>query len=278
MKLLIADDEEIIRHGLLRLPWQEAGVSQVLTAESGTAAQDILKESNIDILLSDIWMPGLTGLDLAEYLSAHSCETKVILLTGFSDFAFAQTALRCGVADYLLKPVDPDSLMKAVRKAGATLQLERERSHIVSQHKENPESHTFRQQILNGFVHLGQPTQEILAYLAEAYAQQISLGCLEEKYHFSAIHISRTIKKDTGYSFISILTGIRLIASAKFLREPHIRVGEAGIRAGFRDPRYFSQVFKRTFGCSPQEYRRLQDSPKNYTLLELLEKMQEQLE
>ena len=83
MILLIADDEKTIRNGLLYLPWADIGIEEVYQAENGLAAKEILKEKRIDIVISDIKMPGLSGLELAEYIKECSMDTAVVFLTGY---------------------------------------------------------------------------------------------------------------------------------------------------------------------------------------------------
>ena len=88
MKLLIADDEQRIRKGLL------SSVTSVYLATDGEEALEQARRVRPQIIISDIKMPGLTGLDLAEHIKKYAMDTAVILLTGFSDFEYAQRALR----------------------------------------------------------------------------------------------------------------------------------------------------------------------------------------
>lgn len=83
MKLLIADDEKNIRNGLLSLPWNTIGIDQTYQAENGLEALEILKKKRIDIVISDIKMPGLSGLELAEYVSKNNLDTAVVLLWSY---------------------------------------------------------------------------------------------------------------------------------------------------------------------------------------------------
>lgn len=75
MRLLIADDEKNIRNGLLSLPWNTIGIQKVYQAENGLEALKILEEKQIDIVISDIKMPGLSGLELAEFVQKNSLDT-----------------------------------------------------------------------------------------------------------------------------------------------------------------------------------------------------------
>ena len=117
MKLLVADDEMTIRRGLLSLPWNTIGIDEVFEAENGLAAMEILRSHRVDIMISDVRMPGMTGLELAEYVKEYDLDTAVILLTGFSDFEYAQQAIRSG-AEAASSERDSGYGGKGYKKAG----------------------------------------------------------------------------------------------------------------------------------------------------------------
>lgn len=118
LKLLIADDEPKIRRGLTKaLNWRELDIEVVDTAEDGTDALDKAKQYKPDIVFVDICMPFLNGLDLIEQLNIHIPESAIIIITGHDEFEYAQRAVKLNVVDYIVKPVDIDSLKEAVVKA-----------------------------------------------------------------------------------------------------------------------------------------------------------------
>lgn len=255
------------------IDWSSIGITHVLAASDGAQALDILQQNNIDMVVSDIRMPGQDGLELAKYIATHTSHVRIILLTGFSDFAYAQQAIRYGVTDYLLKPVKPKELLQVVQRALQSIHLEVETERIVQKSQGGGEVFVIQQQILHGFRKLGDTVTSILFYLAEHYMENVTLTALAEEFHFSTIHISRMIKKETEYSFLDILTGIRLSNAAQLLWESNQKVSQICEKVGIADQRYFSQVFKKVFGVTPLEYRKCQEEPKIYTLLELLQEM-----
>ena len=104
LKLMIVDDDEILRVGLVRnIPWEERGITVVGTARNGKEAVEKLSRLLPDIILSDVQMPFMDGLELAEYVSNTYPYIKLILLTAFEIFEYAQRALRYGVTSYILK-------------------------------------------------------------------------------------------------------------------------------------------------------------------------------
>ena len=94
MKLLIADDEKIIRQGLMEVDWRSIGIEKVECVSSGTVALQIIAEDCPDVILADICMPGFSGLELAKFIDEKKYKCKVILLTGYEKFSYAKDAIR----------------------------------------------------------------------------------------------------------------------------------------------------------------------------------------
>ena len=108
MKLLIVDDEPVIVRGLLQLiDYAALGYDQVLSATKSSDALHLLRTQKPEALLSDIAMPGLSGLELLRLIRDESIPTQVIFLSGFRSFDYAQEALSLGAKDYLVKPHGP---------------------------------------------------------------------------------------------------------------------------------------------------------------------------
>ena len=271
VKLLIADDENFIRNGLLSLDWGKVGISEVYSAANGLEAKTLLSEFDIDIVISDIKMPGLSGLELSEYLYKKSKDTIIILLTGFIDFQYAKESIRYKVFDYLLKPIKPHELFSTVQRAIQVLEQQKYKNQVVRKYEDAVGSYNTTMQILYGFGDMGAQMMDILIYIAKNYNQDLSLNMLAERYHFTAIYLSRLIKKDTGYSFIDILTSIRLMNAVELLTEGKDKINVICEKTGFKDQRYFSQVFKKVFGYTPGEYRKNENPVKVFTIIEILD-------
>ncbi|GGG78108.1 response regulator transcription factor [Paenibacillus radicis (ex Gao et al. 2016)] len=124
-QLLIIDDQSILADDLAdMIPWNEAGITNVYKAYSGQEALDIMNEQPIDVIITDIRMPGMSGLDLIREVKRNWKHTKCILLSGYSDFEYTKQALQLQSSDYLLKPASDDELLGAVRKAIGDLERE----------------------------------------------------------------------------------------------------------------------------------------------------------
>lgn len=117
IKMLIVDDEAVIREGLrYTIDWAELGVEVVGEAHDGREALRLVEQHGVNLVLSDIRMEGMDGLELAEQLRLHHPHVQVVMISGYEDFSYARQAIRLGVNDYLLKPVDIEELTTVVGK------------------------------------------------------------------------------------------------------------------------------------------------------------------
>jgi len=118
MKLLIVDDGHYIVEYLKHLlDWKVFGIDHIQTSTNSIEAKELLHQNHIDILITDIRMPEVSGIDLLEHIHQSKLKTKVIFLSGYSQFDYAQKAIRLGILDYLLKPVDKEDMEKAIEQA-----------------------------------------------------------------------------------------------------------------------------------------------------------------
>ena len=130
-KVLIADDEKIIRMGLMQIiDWEGMGFTIAGQAANGSEALSFIEKENPDVVLIDIRMPKLHGLDAIKTARERGFTGKVIVLSGFSDFEYAQTAISYGVMAYLTKPVDREKLIGVLEKAKSEMDTEREEKEI----------------------------------------------------------------------------------------------------------------------------------------------------
>ncbi|REK64798.1 MAG: DNA-binding response regulator [Cohnella sp.] len=123
--MLLVDDEASVVESLETLiPWAEIGIGKVYKAHSGLEALDILAYAPVDIVVTDIRMPGMSGLELIEEIGARWKNVKCLLLTGYADFAYAQQAIKHHVSDYLLKPVSDEEILAKVARVVDKLRAE----------------------------------------------------------------------------------------------------------------------------------------------------------
>ena len=138
--LLIVEDEQLIRNQLSKIPWTEIGITSTCFACNAAEAWKLAQSHHPDILIADIRMPGESGLELSKRLISRLPALKIILLTAYDEFEYAQSAIQIGAFEYLLKPLEKESIMAAVHSAIETIGKERQalcNTNIANLLKEN---------------------------------------------------------------------------------------------------------------------------------------------
>lgn len=160
MNILIADDEKIEREGIRYLLSLEKGERRIFEAANGKQAMQILRTENIDMILTDIKMPVMDGLELARRAKELFPEIRIVIFSGYNDFTFAQEAIRYGVTDYILKPVDPDNFHEIIEKAEKNI-----RDRQAEENREIRRQNFLQQYFLQNFLYSGK--KEILEKAGE---------------------------------------------------------------------------------------------------------------
>ncbi|TCO77411.1 response regulator [Marinisporobacter balticus] len=136
--VMIVDDEHIIRKGLINfIKWQELNCKVIYEASDGVTAKKLIHSEKPDIIISDIKMPGLDGIQLSQYIYENHPNIKVILLTGYSDFNYAQAAIQYNVVDFVLKPSSTEKIIEAVNKAKTLIIKEKAKEEKLIQLENN---------------------------------------------------------------------------------------------------------------------------------------------
>ncbi len=286
--IVIADDEIIIREGLESIPWSSYGIELKGVASNGIEAMDLIKSTMPEILLTDIRMPGMDGLELISAAKAVVPNIKAILLTGYKDFTYAHSAIRLAACGYILKPSKPDEIVSAVLKvkemtdAERNDKLEKERiskqiasmqdiirnTLLVDSLKDTPENESLQEIASGEFSGIekyhvqNRIVQKVLDYIDRYYMHDITLISASEHVFMNHFYLSRLIKKETGENFLEILTRTRLRKACEMLGDVNMKAYEVAGKVGIRDSGYFSQVFKKYFGMTPSEYREQIITPK----------------
>ena len=134
-KLMIVDDEFFICDGLMSFHWKELGFEAVSCAYNGEEALEKLEKELVDVIITDIKMPFMDGIELIERVSSQFPKIKIILLTGYKEFEYAKAAIKSGVSDYLLKPVDLNELTTLFVKLKKKLDEESQIPNMLKTYK-----------------------------------------------------------------------------------------------------------------------------------------------
>lgn len=188
-KVVIAEDDRIIRRGLLEtIPWDKNGITIVGDAADGEVALEIVEKEQPAVIISDIRMPFMNGLEMAKQMKLKSPYTKIIFLTGYQDFKYAQEAVQLNAFDFLLKPVDSELLLEKVKEAGDKWTVEVARDKTIT--KSLP---LLQERFLKLLIENDEETIDIESELNELHV------FLEGSYYFAIlIYVSTESKADTS--------------------------------------------------------------------------------
>ena len=290
-KIMLADDEPIMRKALQSLiDWERIDCEIIYVAENGQEVLTALTEMQPDILITDIKMPGADGIEISKYICENKLTTKVILLTAYADFSYAQSAIRYNVVEYVTKTGNFDELLKAIGRCKTLLM---EQKVMISEEKEARMEHLYKKvmDMVDDFKELYASTgasnvqgdrrelniysadmqnemqetlsfdskqkliKESLEYIDKHYREQMSVTDISRALGTSTSYLSRIFKESTGETIIRTINNKRIEKAKKYLEETDYKVYEIADILGFENVTYFSRFFKKHTGLSPKDYK-----------------------
>src|SRR5690625_394723 len=384
-KVLIADDELIIREGIKdAIDWGTFNMETVGEAEDGEEAVELALVHSIDILLIDINMPIKNGIEAMKEIREKLPNCKIIVISGYDDFQYAQEAIKVNVEEYLLKPIHPNKLEEIVTKISKDLERDKIEENYIEQINQlmrdnNQVRKTFLQEWiysdmeeieiknhleilsypvkipysfvvfrlpnegdpfkrltnegdnlysylrsnidltitavhvqdykwltlinwgeenvhqffmdvqktikgklgesilgryakmdtfyisklhhklrkeLNKLTAISPLVKETLEYIEKNYTNQdLNLNEIAQQLHVTSVYLSKLIKKELGFSFVQIITSLRLKAAKHYLKNSSLSIKEIAEKCGYDSQHYFSSVFKKSSDMSPKQYR-----------------------
>lgn len=261
IRLLIADDEKLEREALAELVQRRFEREVVLeVAENGRKAADTAVLWGADLILMDIEMPGMSGLDAARAVLAQRPSCRVIFVTAYSLFQYAHEAVHLGACDYLFKPVDPDELEASVRRAMRQIETERKLEELAAAQPQPEQTETEEEAEDAPEESENSQTALVMAhvrrYLEDNYMFDLSLDSVGEILHISPAYLSAQFKKYQKMNFLDCLTELRINAAKELLADPFRSSAEVASMVGYEDASYFARAFKKRTGMTPTQYRR----------------------
>ena len=242
-KVALIDDEEIIVEGLRRIvPWERYGCEVVATAYNAAEGERVIRTHTPDIVVTDIKMPDADGLTMLAGIRSEFPDMQIIVLSGHSDFAYAQQAICLGVRRFLLKP----SKMEEIEEALLCV------TTYLSGKGNDTEAETAEEQLSGAGSYV---VRQAAAYMEEHYAERLTLQTVAEHCYVSQWHLSKLLNKHASQSFYDLLNAIRINRAREMLKDPSLKINEICELTGYADTAHFARVFKRIAGMSANEYR-----------------------
>ncbi len=237
---LIAEDEPLLLRALERhIISLDMGFIPAFKAQNGREARSILQSEDIHLVISDIIMPVMTGLELLEYVNSHLPNIPFVILSGHADFVYAQDALRNGALDYILKPITEEKIEAVLQKAKLKLSA--------------------RYRLIEDESLAGQSAVKSMeyarTYLKEHFQEQIDFAKLSKTLGFSSAYLTKLFNKYEKCAPVKYLTELRIQEAKQLLYNTDLSIAQVGAKVGYDNQFYFSRVFRKAMNCTPSEYR-----------------------
>ncbi|WP_026511371.1 response regulator transcription factor [Butyrivibrio sp. LC3010] len=242
--MLIAEDEKN-EYDLVIFLLQKLGLTEtfnVLHASNGKQALDILGGTPIDVLLTDIEMPFVSGIDLAKKAREGNDELPILFFSCYDNFSYAKAALSVHACNYMLKPLDPKEFEATM---DSTLKL----LDNASQKKELPETK------ISGTDGGKHSVELVKKYIKANYYKNISLNSLAEMVYLNTSYLSTIFKAETGCGINKYIKNVRMEKAREMLLTTNMKIADIGISVGFKNDSYFVKSFRDHFGKTPEKVR-----------------------
>lgn len=239
-KVLIIDDESLFRTTLCNcFSWEQVGFELAGQAANGQLALDFLKKNTIHVLLCDINMPIMNGIELAKILYTWKNPPIIIFISGYREFEYAQQAIAWGVRFYLLKPIKYEDLVQTL----STIKLELDKKHNIPQ------------DCLSGH------EQDNFVTRVHTYVDNnlrtANLKDLSNHLYMNSCYVSQLYKQKTGQNFSDYLLEARMKTAAEILKSSSEKVYAIGAMVGYNNAKNFARAFLSFYKKTPTEYREL---------------------
>lgn len=248
-RVIVVEDETTIRRGIvLTIDWPAFNCVVAGEAANGEEGKELALRLLPDIIITDVKMPRMDGVEMIQMLRSAGCKSDIIILTAYSDFKYAQSALRLGVKDYLLKPLKEGDLENSIHRL-----LNRFGSPSIT--AEITEIKNVIPTLNLGQHSLSKYVTEALKDIQHHYNEDINISTVARNLGISEGYLSRMFKKETNYTFTDYLIFYRIKLAMNLLKDCRLKIYEVADQVGYADTTYFSSQFKKVVGITPSEYQ-----------------------
>ncbi len=265
LRLVIVDDEEILLRGLVETyDWEGMGFSVVGSAQSGEQALAIIEETNPHVVLTDIRMKQMSGLDVMERVRQSSQQCLFVVLSAYRDFEYAKNAIKLGAFAYLLKPIDEEELTETFARAHLHCQelLERkEKLEIWEKLKDSFERMNVGYRMLeqqpdgDGSKNRDDMRKALIYIDAHLEEESLSVVAVAAHVYLNPVYFGRVFKQTFKMTFKQYLLQRRMELAKLLLSDGQMSISRICEQVGIGDPSYFSRLFKQYTGMLPSEFK-----------------------
>lgn len=231
------------------MDWQSMGVEVAGVAEDGQSGIKLIFEKKPDIVISDIKMPGMDGIEMLKAMRNANISSEVIFISAYSNFEYAQNAVKFGAFDYILKPVEEEVLVNTVIRC--INKINKSRGSVKST-VDSPEDGQSLNKANKKIIEL------VISYIKENYSNDnISLAEAAKNLYLTPSYLSKVFSDEVGETFSGYLMKHRIKVAKKLLEDRRYKVYEVSNMVGYTDVCHFTKIFKKLEGITPARYREL---------------------
>lgn len=243
--IIVAEDEALIRNSLVRnINNCHMGFEVIGTAQDGQEVLDQLERKVPHVLMTDIHMPVINGLELNKIVEQNYPDIFKVIISGYDNFDYARQAFEVNVQHYLLKPVLHEDMMEVLSKL--RIKLDKQLDSIMDK-LELSKDHDYS---------IDEALVMIQEYMKKNYTTEVNLDMLASSFYFNSTYLSRNFTKKYGQSPSKYLCNLRINKAKQLLVNNHeLNVREIGELVGYENQAYFCRIFKSRVGQTPSQYR-----------------------
>jgi len=249
LKILIVDDEKYEAVLMEKcVDWRQYGFEIIGSAQSAREALALFTRTEPDIVLCDINMPVINGLELSRRMKEQRPGAHIIIVTGYREFSYAQQAVEIGIEKYILKPVQADELLKTAQKIQKEIDCAAQTGAAPGAAEQTK----------------GELTSTAVAYIeSNLSARGLSLKGVASAVYANGSYLSRVFREEAGETVTEYILRRRMEKSRELLGTTDMRAYEVAALVGMPDAHYFGQCFKRFTGMTVNEYRQRMHAGRN---------------
>ena len=247
-KLILVDDEIEIRNGLKNyFPWHDIGFEVIGTFANGKQALNFMMQNSVDVVLTDIRMPVMDGIELIRKMKEMDIDAVCLLLSGYKEFEYAMSALEMGVKNYIVKPTKYQQLCEVFTK----LRMELDQKKLNDQDKIGN---------IGSFTDANaQLIIKVKSFVNRNYCD-LTLEKAAEHVRLNPYYLSSFFHQQTGEKFYDYVLRVKMENASELLRKTNKKIYEISEMVGYMNANSFSRTFKNYYNLNPKEYRSIHGS------------------
>ena len=247
-RVVVIEDEEAIRKGIIMsIDFSALNCILIGEASNGVESIKLIQEKKPDIVITDVTMPLMSGIEMIEQTLEYNYTS--IIISGYDEFSYAKKAIKLGVCDYLMKPIDKEELNNVIQSIVSSFDLSSKISGLLKE--KNQIEHIQLLETLNKEDHL---VDKIMEYINLHYSEKIFLSDIADVLNYSESLLSKRFRRVTQMTFNEYLNRFRIQKSIEYMKKGTYGLTGISDICGFSDYKYFSTVFKKYTGYTPSQF------------------------